>query len=121
MSCILDATEYNATFSCLSLFHTCPSTSAVPGPVSSIAYNVTNTTAVISWKEPDEPNGEITGYTLYYYKTDGNIEGNSMNSKTIKELSANEFNVTLKLSEYTSNTCTYMNGPAMCFIVMNVA
>ena len=85
----------------LIFFHQCVPTSPVPGPVSSIMYNVTNTSVVISWKEPDEPNGVITGYTLYYYKIVRNMEGNSMNM-LVEKKTTNKFNNTLDLSE-----CTY--------------
>ena len=39
----------------------------VPGPVSNLSYNITsNTSAVIMWSEPEEPNGVITGYDVVY-------------------------------------------------------
>ena len=57
---------------------------------------------MISWKEPDEPNGVITGYTLYYYKTVGNMEGNSINIlHLLKKETADNFNIILDLCEYT--------------------
>ena len=40
---------------------------AVPGPVSSLSYIITsNTSAKITWGEPMEPNGVITGYVMEY-------------------------------------------------------
>ena len=90
----------NVTFMCLSFFHTSPPTSPVPGPVSSVTYNITNTSAVISWKEPDVPNGVITGYTLYYYKTARNMEGNSINI-LVKRETAYKFSIISDLSKFT--------------------
>ena len=42
-------------------------TCAVPGPVSNLSYSITsNTSANITWSEPTEPNGFITGYVMEY-------------------------------------------------------
>ena len=39
----------------------------VPGPVSSLNYTVmSNTSARITWSQPEEPNGVIAGYRVVY-------------------------------------------------------
>ena len=39
----------------------------VPGPVSNLSYNITSdTSAKIMWSEPEEPNGNITGYGVMF-------------------------------------------------------
>ena len=61
--------------------------------MSNLSYNITsNTSAVIMWSEPEEPNGVITGYDVVYgvYEED--------NSTTVN---VTEFTLTIrKLSEY---------------------
>ena len=65
----------------------------VPGPVSNLSYNITsNTSVVIIWSEPEEPNGVITGYDVVYgvYEED--------NSTTVH---VTEFTLAIEnLSEY---------------------
>ena len=41
---------------------------AVPGPPKSLNVSMaTATTASLVWEPPEEPNGNLTGYTVYYY------------------------------------------------------
>lgn len=41
-------------------------TISVPGPPAAIKVLVSSGTSIlISWKRPDEPNGEISHYTVY--------------------------------------------------------
>ena len=55
----------------------------VPGPVSNLSYNITsNTSAVIMWSEPEEPNGVITGYDVVY----GVYEEDNSTTVDVKEL-----------------------------------
>ena len=45
----------------------------VPGPVSNLSYSITSSTsAKITWSEPTEPNGVITGYVMEYGVYEGN-------------------------------------------------
>ena len=45
------------------------------GPVSELMYNVTSESSVIiSWSEPDEPNGVIVGYSVRYGEFEGNTK-----------------------------------------------
>ena len=55
----------------------------VPGPVSNLSYNITsNTSAVIMWSEPEEPNGVITAYDVVY----GVYEDDNSTIVNVKEL-----------------------------------
>ena len=73
----------------------------VPGPVSNLSYNITsNTSAVIMWSEPEEPNGVITGYDVVYGMYD---EDNSSTLVHVEELMLTVDN----LSEL-SHTSTYV-------------
>jgi hypothetical protein len=57
----------------------------VPGPVSSLSYSITsNTSAKITWSEPTEPNGVITGYVMEY----GVYEGNKTKVNFRKDVTA---------------------------------
>ena len=41
------------------------SLSPVPGPVSGLSWETVNdTSATVSWKEPNDPNGKIVGYAI---------------------------------------------------------
>ena len=45
----------------------------VPGPVSSLSYTITsNTSAKITWSDPTDLNGVITGYVMEYGVYEGN-------------------------------------------------
>ena len=60
-------------------------TCAVPGPVSNLSYRITsNTSAKITWSEPMEPNGVITGYVMEY----GVYEGNKTKVNFRKDVTA---------------------------------
>ena len=72
----------------------------LPGPVSNLSYNITsNTSAVIMWSEPEEPNGVNTGYDVVYgvYEED--------NSTTVH---VKEFILTIGNLSRLSHTSTYM-------------
>ena len=62
----------------------------VPGPVSNLSYNITsNTSAVIMWSEPEEPNGVITGYDVVY----GVYEEDNSTTINVKELMLTVWNL----------------------------
>ena len=53
--------------------------SSVPGPVSRLTYNgISNMSVNISWSEPDEPNGDIVGYSVRYGEFEGNADSESL-------------------------------------------
>ena len=55
----------------------------VPGTVSNLSYNIiSNTSAVIMWSEPEQPNGVITGYDVVY----GVYEEDNSTTVHVKEL-----------------------------------
>ena len=47
-------------------------------PMYTTVHTITNTTAVVDWSRPQEPNGIIVGYRLYF------LNGNKTEVKTIK-------------------------------------
>ena len=64
--------------------------------MSDLSYNITsNTSAVIMWSEPEEPNGVITGYDVVYGVYE---EDNSTTLVHVKELMLTVGN----LSEYNN-------------------
>ena len=71
----------------------------VPGPVSYLKYIANckcNTSVVVSWDEPDNPNGVIIGYNIRYGEEEGSfIFNRTVNSSTTKLELSEDF------SEYT--------------------
>ena len=68
--------------------------------MSNLSYNITsNTSAVIMWSEPEEPNGVITGYDVVY----GVYEEDISTTVNLKELK-----ITIGNLSELSHTSTYV-------------
>ncbi|KAG6461797.1 hypothetical protein O3G_MSEX012863, partial [Manduca sexta] len=68
----------------------CTTLQDVPGPPSAIKVLVSSATSIlVSWKAPDEPNGEITHYTVYVKPVSGTsaTQSHIVASRGSKELS----------------------------------
>ncbi|XP_017782809.1 PREDICTED: neuroglian isoform X2 [Nicrophorus vespilloides] len=51
----------------------------VPGQMSSLeAYQMGSSAFLLSWKKPDQPNGILTGYKIYYAVVNGTAVGNEI-------------------------------------------
>ena len=54
------------------LLHTSSIHPTVPGPVSKLAYSVqSNSSAKVSWSEPEEPNGILLRYAVFKATLEG--------------------------------------------------